>query len=130
MNKLLKLSTTALLLSGLLATGTAMAAFKAPTVRADKMTAINGAGDVDVAANDLNNDGTGITYTAGKAKYGTVTCTAAGACTYTATEKAKGKKTDQFSYTVTYKDAKGKTKKRVSYVKVTLKSEPVSGAPV
>ncbi|OQX03636.1 MAG: hypothetical protein BWK73_38865 [Thiothrix lacustris] len=128
MNKFLKLSTTALLLSGLAMSGAAMAATKTPTLRADKMTV--GASEtvgisVNVAANDSANGNT-VSYTGGKAKYGSVTCTTSGMCTYTPNAKAKGKKSDSFIYTVSYTDAKGKPKKRTSRVNVKLVAGCVS----
>jgi len=128
MNKFLKLSTTALLLSGLAMSGAALAATKTPTVRADKMTvgATEAVGiSVNVAANDSANGYT-LTYKGGKAKYGSVSCTTVGVCTYKPSAKAKNKKSDSFSYTVTYKDSKGKTKKRTSRVSVKLTKACVS----
>lgn len=132
MNKFLKLSTTALLLSGLAMSGAAMAAvtFKAPTLKADSTQATIGElAEINVALNDKANSATITAYTAGKAKYGTVACYDTGMCEYTANPaKAKGKKTDSFTYTVTYKDARGVTRKKASVVSIKLKPAPVSGA--
>jgi hypothetical protein len=131
MNKLLKLSTTALLLSGLALSGTAFAAVTAPTLRADSgSTDTATAVDIDVAANDKDPNGVIDGYTAGKAKYGSAVCEA-GTCTYTPNpSKAKSKKTDSFTYTVTYKDARGKTRTKSARVTIHLKPAPVSGAAV
>lgn len=130
MNKFLKLSTTALLLSGIVMSSAAFAAaVKAPTLRADSgTTTTDTAVDIDVAANDKDPSAVIDGYTAGKARYGSVVCDG-GTCTYTPNpSKAKGKKTDSFTYTVTYKDARGKTRKKSARVTIHLKPAPVSGA--
>ena len=81
MNTLTKLSTAALLASGLFVTSTAMAAVT-PKVKADSFTVSNTAPSTfDVAANDVPPDAGD--YKAGKASFGTVSCDTAGACTYT-----------------------------------------------
>jgi hypothetical protein len=132
MNKLLTLSTTALLLSGLALSGTAFAAaVKAPTLRTDSGSTDTATPvDVQVDANDKDDDNTITGYTGGKAKYGTVSCDT-GVCTYTPNpSKAKGKKTDSFTYTVTYKDARGKTRTKSARVTIHLKPPSVSGAAV
>jgi len=132
MNKFLKLSTTALLLSGLAMSGTAMAAtvIVPPKLKADSSVATIGETiSINVAANDRDPSSRITGYTAGRARYGSVSCSAAGTCTYTATpSKAKGKRTDSFSYYVTYKDSRGKTRQKLSRVTIRLKVASLSGS--
>lgn len=110
--------------------GSAFAATKPPTLRADSMTVTIGSSEtVNVLANDITTASTITKVEAGRTKYGTADCTTVGSCTYTPDPaRAARFKSDSFTYTVTYKDAKGKERKRSSRVTVKLKPAPVSPA--
>lgn len=127
MKKFLKLSTTALLLSGMTIGGATMAAviFKAPILRADSGRVLVGRTiTINVAANDVKGSTAITKYTAGTARYGTVSCTI-GFCKYTyISSKAMGKASDSFTYTVTYKDAKGKLATQSAVVIITIHDAP------
>lgn len=129
MNKFLKLSTTALLLSGLAMSGAAMAGTATPKLKNDSaQVTIGQSVSFNVLANDQVANSTIVGVIAGSAKYGTASCTASGACTYkpNATQAAS-KKQDSFRYTIVYKNAKGKEFKRSATVSVKLKPAQVSG---
>jgi hypothetical protein len=129
MNKLLKLSTTALLLSGMAISGAAVAAvtFTAPTLRSDNGTVTVGSSiTIKVSANDVEGSTPITKYTASAANYGTVSC-AAGSCKYTSSAtKGAGKRSDSFTYTVTYKNASGKLVTKSAVVNITLKPNGIS----
>lgn len=120
----IKLSTVALVASGLFLSTTAMAAtINKPTIKADNFTMSSTAQNsgFDISANDDLNGFDG-TYKCGRASYGSVSVTEEGVLTYTPSAKAKGKKLDNVSCTFTYTDAKGKTRKVAKRVRLNLKA--------
>lgn len=125
----LKLSLAGAVIASVMAGSAFAAGTKAPTLRSDSLEAtIGSSATVNVLDNDRTADSTITDVIGGRAKYGTVECSASGECTYTPDARATKRKTDSFTYTVVYKDAKGKDRKRSSRVNVRLKAAPVSPA--
>jgi sugar lactone lactonase YvrE len=83
-------------------------------------------GSVNVLANDSDVDGDAVTVTAAaNGARGTVTCAAAGTCTYSPSKDYNG--TDSFTYTVT--DSRGATATGTTRVTVTPVDDPVATPP-
>lgn len=83
-------------------------------------------GNVNVLANDSDVDGDTVTVTAAaNGARGTVTCAAAGTCTYSPSKDYNG--TDSFTYTVT--DSRGATATGTAKVTITPVDDPVATPP-
>lgn len=133
MNKFAKLSSSILLVSGLVVATNAMAA-GAPTTVNDNASLTKAAGanvSVNVLANDIMNGSVASDLgLVSNPSWGTATCSGT-TCVYTIGANSTGKTSDHFDYgyKFTYTDSKGRPRSGVARATVNITLTPTPTSP-